>query len=518
MKKSSLFHICFIIFISACIISFTAQNGVAGSDRSGDKGGGKRGGGGRKTEFVPTFSRTSEVAPGQAIADISKKPANIKLGVVKHDTKKTFKGYTLFAPKHWLTTHLIDMEGREINSWKSDYEPGQSVYLLKNGNLLHCCMTKNQDFIGGGEGGRIEEYNWEGDMVWSLWYSDSTKLAHHDIEPMPNGNILMMVVEKKTPEDMIAAGFSSSTSGRQGRGDGSLFAEYIVEIERFGSKGYNEVWEWHIWDHLVQDNDPSKANYGVVADHPGRLTASAGRGGFWNHGNSIDYNPKLDQIILSARGQSELWVIDHSTTTEEAKGRTGGKYGKGGDLLYRWGNPAMYGAGTRDDQKLFLQHDPHWILPGCPGEGNILIYNNGKGRGYSTVEEIVPPVDKNGFYPKLKPGEAYEPKEQHWVFTTEPKSKMYSTEISGAQRLPNGNTLVCAGTYGRFMEVTPDKEIVWEYAAPFDGNGPLKQGDPVLLDVRGHQMNAVFKVHRYAPDYPAFKGRDMTPGESLVRK
>jgi hypothetical protein len=60
---------------------------------------------------------------------------------------------------------------------------------------------------------------------------------------------------------------------------------------------------------------------------------------FWNHMNSIDYNPTFDQIAMSVRGNSEVWIIDHSTTTAQAKGHTGGKYGKGGDLLYRYGNP-----------------------------------------------------------------------------------------------------------------------------------------------------------------------------------
>ena len=450
-------------------------------------------------------------AKGNLIVDHSKGSHVEKLGLITHDSSKAFQGYTLFAPKHYLTTYVMDMSGGIINTWWSKYEPGQSVYLLENGNLLRCCFTSgNRAFIGGGEGGRLEEYNWDGDMIWSMWYSDDKKLSHHDIEPLPNGNLLLMVVEIKTRAQCLEAGFNSSVL----RTD-KVYPEYIVEIERYGSNNFEEVWEWHIWDHLIQDVDEKKINYGNPKEHPELLNVNASRriAAFWNHANSIDYNPRLDQIILNARGQNEFWVIDHTTTTEEAKGHTGGKYGRGGDILYRWGNPEMYGAGRKSDQKLFLQHDAQWIPDEYPGGGNILIYNNGdrRGREYSTVDEIVPPVDRKGFYPSLKPGEPYAPKEPLWVFTTEPKSKMYSTEISGASRLPNGNTLVCAGLYGRFMEITPDKEIVWEYACPVDGNGPMKQGAPLLKDGRGHQLNSVFKVHRYAPDYAAFKGRDMTP-------
>ena len=96
----------------------------------------------------------------------------------------------------------------------------------------------------------------------------------------------------------------------------------------------------------------------------------------WNHVNSVQYNAELDQIILSSHNQNEIWIIDHSTTVEEASGHTGGVYGKGGDFLYRWGNPSIYGRGTSNDTKLGGQHDAHWIANGLPGAGNILIFNN----------------------------------------------------------------------------------------------------------------------------------------------
>jgi len=123
-----------------------------------------------------------------------------------------------------------------------------------------------------------------------------------------------------------------------------------------------------VWDHLIQDYDPTRDNYGVVADHPelvdvnGWVEAGKSIHPFWNHMNSIDYNPDEDQIVLSVRGSSELWVIDHSTTSAEAAGHTGGRSGKGGDLLYRWGNPETYDA--PGSQMLFDQHDAQWIEPG----------------------------------------------------------------------------------------------------------------------------------------------------------
>jgi hypothetical protein len=80
--------------------------------------------------------------------------------------------------------------------------------------------------------------------------------------------------------------------------------------------------------------------------------------------NSVSYNAKLDQILISVRSFNEFWIIDHSVTTKEAAGHTGGRSGKGGDLLYRWGNPSAYRAGKTSDQKLFAQHDAHWIPEG----------------------------------------------------------------------------------------------------------------------------------------------------------
>ena len=302
---------------------------------------------------------------------------------------------------------------------------------------------------------------------------------HHDIEPLPNGNILALAVEKKTEQKCVAAGFRPEALR-----DRVLFPDYVIEIEPIYPKGGRIVWAWHVWDHLIQDNDPAKANYGTVSDHPERISVEVNGNNavaFWNHMNSIDYNPQRDQIMLSVRGCSELWVIDHSTTTEEAAGRTGGRSGKGGDLLYRWGNPAAYGRGNASDQTLFQQHDTQWIDPGLPGEGNILVFNNGLRRlppgvtdsrdlppyevgkdwGYSSVDEIVPPVDASGNY-TIAAGGAYGPTELTWTYVANPPTDMFAEAISGAQRLPNGNTLICDGTSGILLEVTPAGETVWK--------------------------------------------------------
>jgi len=424
------------------------------------------------------------------------------------NTPKSFTGYTLFAPKHNTVIYLIDNAGRVVHQWKSEYEPGQSVYLKPNGNLLHCAFTRNRGFTGGGEGGRIEEFDWDGNLVWEFAYSTDRYLSHHDIALLPNGNLLMLVVEKKSHDECVAAGFNPEMLR-----DRLLYPDSVVEVQPTYPKGGKILWTWRVWDHLIQDFDRTKANYGDVAAHPERIDVHCnGRGApaFWNHMNSIAYNATLDQIMLSVRGCNEIWILDHSTTAQEAAGHTGGKHGKGGDLIYRWGNPAAYKRGTTRDKQLVQQHDAQWVPDGYPGAGHITIFNNGYDRGYSSIEEIVPPTDANGRY-LLKPGKAYGPDEPVWHYEAKNRKDFFSSEISGAHRLPNGNTLICAGVLGHLFEVTPTGEMVWQYVNPMVRSGILAQGEVPGKDVRGHLFNAVFKVHRYAPDYPGLAGRDLTP-------
>jgi hypothetical protein len=441
------------------------------------------------------------------------------VGLFVNNTAKVYNGYTLFAPKQYTATYLINNEGRIVHQWSaSKYPPGQSVYLLENGHLLRTCMTMGKLSSGGGEGGRVEEYDWEDNLVWEFDFSTETYMQHHDIRLLPNGNIIMLVIEKKTLAECIAAGFDQSKFQPDIAQKGMMVPDYVVEIKPTLPSGGTVVWEWHTWDHLIQDFDASKLNYGDPMTHPELVDCDGDHRNlpaFWNHMNSIDYNPDLDQIAVSVRGNSEVWIIDHSTTTAEAKEHIGGKRGKGGDLLYRWGNPACYGAGTVQDQRYFEQHDVEWIKPGYPGAGNMTCFNNGLGRGnYSTVDEFTPAINADGSY-SLTSGSTYSPVNFTWTYAGDAANPLYSENISGAYRLPNGNTIICSGTLGRFLEVTSTNEIVWEYICPVQQTGRITQGVLPDKDVArtGETMNSVFRVYKYAVDYAAFTGRDMTPGD-----
>jgi hypothetical protein len=138
----------------------------------------------------------------------------------------------------------------------------------------------------------------------------------------------------------------------------------------------------------------------------------------------------------------------------------------------------------------------------------MLIFNNGLDRGYSSIEEIELPLNPDGTY---RLGQVFGPERPAWTYAATPREQFYSAEISGTHRLPNGNTLICAGVRGVFFEVTPADEKVWEYVNPEVRGGILAQGEVSGKDHRGHNWNAVFKIHRYEPDYPGLKGRDLTP-------
>ncbi len=425
------------------------------------------------------------------------------LGILQN-SNAALDGYTLFAPMSDSNTYLIDNCGRLVQQWTSAYPPGLSVYLQEDGLLLRTERNGTTIFTAGGAGGVLKRLDWDSNVVWEMTINDDTQLQHHDVEVLPNGNILVIAWELMTLNQALDAGRDPASLGQV------LWSEKILEIEPTGSSGGNVVWEWHLWDHLIQDFDATKQNFGVVADSPQRVDLNYFTNNTyqdWIHMNSIDYNEELDQILVCARNFHEVWIIDHSTTTAEAAGSTGGNSGKGGDLLYRWGNPQAYDRGTASDQVYFRHHDATWIPEGYPGEGEIMVFNNGVGRPTapeSTVDVFTPPLLPDGSY-LLPANEAFGPDDLSWQYNSSDSVFFFSLIVSGAQRLSNGNTLICEGTDGRFLEVMSDGTIVWEYINPISISGPLSQGAVPKL-------NDVFRCTRYEFDYQGLAAQVLTPG------
>jgi outer membrane protein assembly factor BamB len=251
--------------------------------------------------------------------------------------------------------------------------------------------------------------------------------------------------------------------------------DVIYEIDPEGTI----AWRWSAWEHRGMNSEKHlDVNYITYV-----LPEHAQNNPDWTHFNDVDYDPATDRILVDSREFGELYIIDHKT----------------GDILYRWGNPSAYGAGapptftTPGDQILFGPHDAHWIKEGLPGAGNILIFNNGWARPPITYSSIIEMNPETG--------------EIVWEYKSSAETSFASHHISGAQRLPNGNTMICSGGGGHLFEVTPEKEVVWEYINPVIGKSTTNR----IEDGSEKGRNGVFRAHRYGPDYPGLKGRELKP-------
>ncbi|ABV37195.1 hypothetical protein Ssed_2588 [Shewanella sediminis HAW-EB3] len=354
------------------------------------------------------------------------------------------EGYTLFSPMQSTDTYLIDQQTNTLHSWQSDYRPGLSVYLMESGELLRPGVINNKPttFSGqtGGSAGVIEVLDWNSDVIWSTSLATDSYLSHHDVEVLPNGNILAIVWEAKTAEEALALGRTSVF-------DDTLWADAVYEICRAGEQSSctdgEIVWRWSIWDHVVQDVDSSITQTYVtdIGEHTDKVDLNFFNGSGsadWTHVNSVDYDSATDQILISVHNFSEYWVIDHSGASQ--------------GIVSRVGNPSAHGGDG--EQTLFVQHDAQFIESGTPGDGNILVFNNGANRpegNYSSVDEF------------CFQGEDCTPGELVNSYSEGVSGEFYADHISGAQRLENGNTLVCEGTEGRLFEYNASHEVVWEY-------------------------------------------------------
>ncbi|MBN1830620.1 MAG: aryl-sulfate sulfotransferase [Deltaproteobacteria bacterium] len=411
--------------------------------------------------------------------------------LIQYKASKAYEGYTLFSPMFSDKTYIIDMLGNVVHVWEHKGDsPGLHYILLENGNILGNTRermgpkpkpgepmpkskqnpnpNKGLNFGGGVKG--LREIDWDGNVVWEWIPGPEQGSLHHDFVRLQNGNTMTNAWEHISKEEAITGGRNSKQTTDRG-----IATDVIYEIDPKG----NVVWKWDAWEHRgMNSKNHLDINY-ITNVLPQYRFGNPD----WIHLNAIDYNPETDQILVDSREFGELYIIDHKT----------------GEIVYRWGNPSTYGAGdpptftTTGDQILFGPHNAQWIKEGLPGAGNILIYNNGWARppvNYSSVIEMDP-----------KTGEIV------WEYKSKSENSFYSHHISGAQRLPNGNTFICSGNHGHLFEVTKEGEVVWEYINPVTSGGIKSWFD----DVGFQANNMVFQAHRYGPDYPGLKGKDLTP-------
>lgn len=433
--------------------------------------------------------------------------------LIQYKASKAFEGYTLITSMNGDKTYLIDMLGYVVHTWEHKTKPpGLHFVLLENGHILGNVGTgmmqgppgggppnigtgqmqgppggpppqgqsgnserpapkqaNGKPSYGGAAAGLIE-LDWDGNVVWEFEPGPSDGTVHHDFVRLPNGNTLCNAWESVSYEDAIAGGRRADQTT-----DNGVATDVIYEI----SPGGKIVWKWSAWEHRgMNSKEHLDVNYITYV-----LPEHAGDNPDWTHFNTVDYDATTDRILVDSREFGELYIIDHKT----------------GSILYRWGNSSAYGAGTAPtlttpgEQILFGPHNAHWIKEGLPGAGNILIFNNGWARppiNFSSVIEMDPDTGKI-----------------IWEYKSGSPTSFYSDHISNAQRLPNGNTLICSGNSGHLFEVTSEKEVVWEYINPLIG----KSATNWMEDGSREKNNGMFRAHRYGPDYPGLQGKELKP-------
>ncbi|MFT7588030.1 MAG: hypothetical protein ACI959_000236 [Limisphaerales bacterium] len=435
------------------------------------------------------------------------------IGLTINDNASVWEGYNLHYPHNQQSAYLLDNCGRVVHNWPDTvYTPGNSIQILEDGKLLRLGSLgrfANPVFTAGGSANVLQLKSWANNIIWEYEMSDTSQRAHHDFALLPNGNILQITYTYRSGAEAIQAGRDPSMLP-----NGEVHPDRIIEIEPILPNSANIVWEWNSWDHTIQDFDASKDNFGVIADHPELININYGdMVKDWLHNNSVDYVEEFDLIILSIPTFNEFWIIDHSTTTAQAASSAGGDRGKGGDLLYRWGNPEAYGRGLAADAQLSFQHDVQriddFLDPSVMDYGKIMLFNNKIGGSFSRVDIIDIPWNASGDFPTLASGVAWGPASAEWSYTRPVPEDMFSTGLSGAQRLPNGNTLIDVGRSGFAFEITPSENIVWNYQNPIINGVVQEQGSTDI------PTNLLFRFNRYPIDYIGFIGRNLTPGNPI---
>lgn len=418
-------------------------------------------------------------------------------------TSEASDGYVLFAPLTFEKTYLIDACGDLVHDWDHAEPIGTATELLPNGNLLRTERMLSS-VNGAGVGGRFVELDWDGNVVRSLEIASDSLHAHHDVAVLPNGNLLAILWEVHDRADALSQGADGDLL------DGTIWSERIVELAPT-TNSWVEVWRWRVWDHLIQDFNPSADNFGVISENPRRIDINL-RGSYvdanldWLHFNSITASADGKQIVLSARSMNEIYIVDHTTTTAEAASSTGGEFGMGGELLYRYGNDANYAEGIMIPRPFYGQHDTRFTEVG-PNRGSLTVFNNGVNRvggEFSSVYRWVPRFDFAGNY-LLENNVFPAPLEVQELALD---FSLYSSILSSAQPMSTGGYLVNVGRLGAFLELDQAGNELWRYVSPVGVQGPVRQG------LRPAGAN-VFQINHYPVTDSRFDGRTLSSGDPI---
>jgi hypothetical protein len=349
-------------------------------------------------------------------------------GTTLYEPDRCFGGYTILFGG--LDVRLVDMNGRLVHEWRLDtsiHSHGTSrAHLLKNGHVLVCRgnMTATD--------GMIDEYDWDGNLVWQFIPEgeiphERLRGPHHDVWRKRNGNTLL-ICREPVPEEYLQEVRNPLWQNQEICGD------TILEVDPDGEV----VWEWNSHGHLDINHYRLLASPDWFAGPYNSTVVD------WTHINTVrdvpenrwfdrgDERFKPGNVIISPRQLDTVYIIDRDS----------------GDLVWEYSGDYFGG--------LSGQHEPYMIPPGYPGEGHIMIFDNGASpwkdlghAGMSYVLEVNPMT-----------------RELVWVYND--GLQFHSPYTSSAQRLPNGNTLICESVSNRVFEVNREGETVWEYV----GCGP----------------------------------------------
>ncbi|MEI7902566.1 MAG: hypothetical protein WCK89_20140, partial [bacterium] len=458
--------------------------------------------------------------------------------VLYWDKTKTDDGYTLFGAQG--TTYLLDMEGYVAHTWPVGVNPR----LLDNGNVLDAPSGTVNGFPG------LREVDWGGSTVWSYTETRTNYFPHHDFLRIYNSKLgtnttLYLANKAVTSNQCVTAGCNPASSAYA-----NVTVDAVAEVDASGAV----VWEWCFFDHGIQDYSASRTNYvgsgKSVTNYPGRINLNLpGRPltNDWLHCTSLDYNATLDQIVIAAEG-GEFYVIDHGNTflAGNPAGSVALAAGAAGDFLYRFGDPARYGAGsapsiqlnwtksTTGHKQIGGVSQATWIPAGVPGAGRFLVFNNGQDLFETTPQSYVFEVNgylnsstndtgayvnppSAGYTIMSAPGHDTDKEKKNIskqvvsMFYAMANQAFFSPVGGSAQRLPNGNLFVCSASEGHLFEVTSSGEAVWEYVNPVTTNGiAVYKRDMWPLS------NPVYRATRIPSSHPALTGRTLTPAATIA--
>ena len=398
-------------------------------------------------------------------------PSVFPTGTTIYDPARAWSGFTVLSPLQTQAAVVIDMNGKVVKQWDGfSNSAGGPSRVLPNGDVIGAAGARQ----GRQESFELVQRDFAGNVVWRLDRNEEIATndgktqqslrQHHDWqrEDFPAGYYSPDFMPARSGSNTLVLAHTDRRV--PGIADVLLQDDRIIEVSPKGEI----VWQWSAGDHIDELGFDARAREsirGARAGGAGRAGAAgrAGRGAAapaafdWLHLNSATYlgpNRWFDagdkrfapnNVIVSSREASLIAII-----------------ARDGSIVWRLGPNFLESDATRAIGQIIGQHHAHFIPKGLPGAGNLLVFDNGGSSGYGEPSGIAP--RGTGVYARANSRVLeIDPVTLALVWSYTAGAQFFSTNISGAQRLPNGNTLITEGAGGRVFEVTSDRQIVWEF-------------------------------------------------------